>query len=158
MRNIRIGLGFDVHSFEQSGSSLVLGGINIDYKCSLKGHSDADVITHAIAEALLGSIGLGGLGEHFPDTDPRWKNVESLKILSLTVEKLRELNWNTINVDCSVVLEEPHLATFRQQMQDRLSFIIGAPINIKAKRPEGLGSLGRSEGIACWAIALVGME
>lgn len=158
MRSIRIGLGFDVHRFEQKGDSLVLGGVNIAYKCSLKGHSDADVITHAIAEALLGAVGLGGLGEHFPDTDEKWKNIDSIKILSLTVEKLQELNWKTVNVDCSVVLEEPHLASLRQQMQNRLGSIINAPVNIKAKRPEGLGSLGRNEGIACWAVALVGME
>ncbi|MEA2684937.1 MAG: 2-C-methyl-D-erythritol 2,4-cyclodiphosphate synthase [Actinomycetota bacterium] len=153
---IRVGLGFDVHPFsDDPGRALVLAGVVIADERGLAGHSDADVVTHAVAEALLGASGMGDLGAHFPDTDPRWQDVDSTVLLAEVVRMVIYGGWTVGNVDCSVVLEAPRLAPHRVAMEDRLSNLVGAPVTIKARRAEGLGALGRREGVACWAVAIV---
>jgi 2-C-methyl-D-erythritol 2,4-cyclodiphosphate synthase len=153
----RVGLGFDIHPFSDDGSrALVLGGVVLEGSPGLAGHSDADVVAHAVADALLGAAGLGDLGEHFPDTDPSWAGADSIQLLARVAAAVREAGWEPGNVDCSVVLERPKLAPVRAEMQARLSEAVGADVTVKATRAEGLGALGRGEGIACWAVALVG--
>ena len=152
----RVGMGFDVHPFvDDPERTLVLGGVALSGERPLAGHSDADVVAHAVADAVLGAAGLGDLGEHFPDTDPAWRGADSMRLLASSVELVRAAGWVVANVDCSVVLEAPRLKAHRRAMQERLSEVVGAPVSVKAKRAEGLGSLGRREGIACWAVALV---
>jgi 2-C-methyl-D-erythritol 2,4-cyclodiphosphate synthase len=152
--NPRVGLGFDIHPFsEDPARRLVLGGVTLEGP-GLVGHSDADVVAHAIADALLGAAGLGDIGEHFPDDDPAYAGIDSLQLLSrvvLTVSTHYEIG----NVDVTVVLEAPKLAPHRETMQRRLADAVGAPVSVKAKRAESLGALGRGEGVACWAVALL---
>jgi 2-C-methyl-D-erythritol 2,4-cyclodiphosphate synthase len=121
----------------------------------LVGHSDADAVAHACADALLSACGLGDLGEQFPDSDESWRGADSLRLLQHVVERVRGAGWSPVNVDCSVVCETPKLAPRRKEMSDRLSDVVRAPVTVKGKRAEGLGALGRGEGIACWAVALV---
>ena len=152
----RVGLGFDVHPFaEDPARPLVLGGVLIEGERGLAGHSDADVIAHAVADALLGAAGLGDLGGRFPDTDPRWEGADSVRLLTQVVADLKAAGCRAVNVDCAVLLEAPRLAPHREAMQKRLGDVVGADVTVKAKRPEGLGALGRAEGVACWAVALV---
>ena len=124
----------------------------------LQGHSDADVVAHAVADALLGAAGLGDIGEHFPDTDPQWKGADSLVLLAHAGTLVRADGWIIGNVDCSVVCETPKLAPHRAEMQANLSDAVGAPVTVKGRRAEGLGALGRREGIACWAVAVISKE
>lgn len=153
---IRVGQGFDVHAFSDDPSRpLVLGGVQFPGAPGLDGHSDADVVAHACADALLGACGLGDLGEQFPDTDATWRGADSIELLLRVAALVRENGWHPVNIDCSVVCESPKLAPHRQQMGERLSETVGAPVTVNGKRPEGLGALGRGEGIACWAVALV---
>jgi 2-C-methyl-D-erythritol 2,4-cyclodiphosphate synthase len=152
----RVGMGFDVHPFsDDPGRRLILGGVVLEGEAALAGHSDGDVIAHAVTDALLGASGLGDLGEHFPDTDERWRGADSIDLLTASVALVREAGWAVANVDCAVVLEAPRLKPHRQRMMERLSEVVGAPVSVKAKRAEGLGALGRREGIACWAVALL---
>jgi 2-C-methyl-D-erythritol 2,4-cyclodiphosphate synthase len=154
--NIRVGQGFDIHRFsDDPNRPLILGGVVFPDAPGLSGHSDADVIAHAVADALLGAAGLGDIGEHFPDTDPQWKNADSLKILENVAAKVRAHGWSIGNVDCSVVCEMPKLAPHREAMQHNLSRAIDAPVTVKGRRAEGLGALGRREGIACWTVAVM---
>ncbi len=153
---VRVGHGFDVHQFSgDPGRRLVLGGCEFEGEPGLVGHSDADAVSHAIADALLGAGGLGDLGEHYPDTDERWRDADSIDILADVVARLGADGWVPGNVDCSVVCERPRLSARRQEMQERLSAVLGAPVTVKGRRPEGLGALGRGEGVACMAVALV---
>lgn len=155
---IRVGQGFDIHRFEESptpGRVLVLGGQQFPGERTLVGHSDADVIAHAVADALLGAAGMGDIGQHFPDTDAKWKNADSIEILRAVAGMLTNAGWTIGNVDCSVVCESPKLAPKRDAMQVSLSNAAGAPVTVKGRRAEGLGALGRSEGIACFASAVV---
>ncbi|MEY2403691.1 MAG: 2-C-methyl-D-erythritol 2,4-cyclodiphosphate synthase [Acidimicrobiaceae bacterium] len=153
---IRVGQGFDVHAFSDDASRpLVLGGVTFKGERGLAGHSDADAVAHACADALLSACGLGDLGELFPDTDERWRGADSLALLQQVVDRVRDAGWSPVNVDCSVVCETPKLAPRRQAMNDRLSDVVRAPVTVKGKRAEGLGALGRGEGVACWAVALV---
>jgi 2-C-methyl-D-erythritol 2,4-cyclodiphosphate synthase len=153
---VRVGQGFDVHRFsDEAGRVLRLGGVEFAGERGLAGHSDADVVAHACADALLGAAGLGDIGLLFPDTDERWRGADSMALLSEVVARVREAGFAPGNVDCSVVCEQPKLAPRRVEMQQRLTEVVGAPVTVKGKRAEGLGSLGRSEGIACWAVALV---
>lgn len=153
---MRVGLGFDVHPYSNDTMRpLILGGVVFDGEPALAGHSDADVIAHAITDALLGAAGLGDIGSHFPDTDPALSGANSLTLLERTVEMVREAGFEPGNVDCSVVLDAPKLAPHRDKIQSVLSKAVGADVTVKAKRPEGLGALGRGEGVACWAVALI---
>ena len=151
---MRIGIGFDTHRFDPS-RPLVLGGVEFPGEAGLAGHSDADLICHAITDALLGAAGLGDIGEHFPDTDERHAGANSLKLLKEIVSLLAKEGWVVANVDCVIVTEKPKIALKRQEMQDRLATAIGAPVSVKASRAEGLGAIGRAEGMACWATALI---
>jgi 2-C-methyl-D-erythritol 2,4-cyclodiphosphate synthase len=153
---MRVGMGFDVHPFSDDPSRpCVLGGVRFDGSRGLAGHSDADVVAHAVAEALLGAAGLGDLGEHFSDTDERWRDADSIDLLVAVAAMLRDAGWQPVNVDCSVVLEAPKLAPVRDEMRARLTDAVGAPVSVKARRGEGLGAIGRGEGVACFAVALV---
>lgn len=153
---VRVGQGFDVHRFsDDPHRRLVLGGCEFPGEPGLVGHSDADAVAHAIADALLGAIGLGDIGQHYPDTDPRWSDADSMQILGDVVEKVRAAGWEVGNVDCSVVCERPKLAPQRDAMCARLGEVVGAPVSVKGRRAEGLGAIGRVEGVACWAVALV---
>lgn len=154
--SFRIGNGFDVHRFsDDPDRPLVLGGVPFEGEVGLHGHSDADVIAHAVAEALLGAAGLGDLGTHFPDTDERWRGADSLDLLTEVVAKLAAQGWHPVNVDCSVIAERPRLADRREEMQHLLSRTVGAPVTVKGRRAEGIGGLGRAEGVACLASALI---
>lgn len=153
---VRVGLGFDVHPFSDDPDRvLVLGGVVLEGERGLAGHSDADVISHAVAEALLGAAGLGDLGRHFPDSDARWRGVDSTVLLAEVVRMVVAGGWTVGNVDCSVVLEAPRLAPHRAAMEHRLSAVVGGPVTVKPRRAEGLGAIGRGEGVACWAVALI---
>ena len=153
---VRVGQGFDVHPFSDDPSRrLVLGGVVFDGERGLAGHSDADVVAHAVIDALLGAAGLGDIGQHFPDTDPALARADSIELLRRAVADVRAAGWEPGNVDCTVVLEAPRLAPHRDAVQRALSEAAGAPVSVKATRAEGLGALGRGEGIACFAAALV---
>lgn len=154
-RQLRVGMGFDVHPFGTGERPLVLGGVVLEGERGLAGHSDADVVTHAVADALLGGAGLGDLGEHFPDTDPALAGAHSLDLLAEVVSLLERHGWLPANVDCVVVLEAPKLAPWRDRIQERLGAVVGVDVTVKAKRAEALGAIGRGEGVACWAVALV---
>jgi len=154
--SIRVGMGFDVHPFSDDPTrALVLGGVTLAGERGLAGHSDADVIAHAAADALLGAADLGDLGEHFPDTVPAWGGVDSMDLLARVVDLVTAHGWGVGNVDLTVVTEAPKLAPHRSAISAKLRAVVGAPVGVKGKRAEGLGSLGRREGIACWAVALV---
>src|SRR4051794_9511560 len=130
---VRVGMGFDVHAVsDDPDRRLVLGGVEFEGAPGLAGHSDADVVAHAIADALLGAASLGDLGDHFPDADPEWADANSLLLLERVVEKVVIAGWRPANVDCTVALEAPHLSPHRTAMQDRLEAIVGAPVTVKA--------------------------
>ncbi len=155
MSEVRVGQGFDVHPFtDDPERRLVLGGVTFEGR-GLVGHSDADVVAHACAEALLGAAGLGDLGALFPDTDPQWAGADSLDLLADVAARVRADGWEPGNVDCSVLTEQPKLAPARAEMQRLLSGAVGAPVTVKGRRPEGLGALGRGEGVACFAVAVL---
>jgi 2-C-methyl-D-erythritol 2,4-cyclodiphosphate synthase len=154
----RVGLGFDLHPLV-AGRPLVLGGVTVPSNLGLGGHSDADVLSHAVAEALLGALALGDLGRHFPDTDPRYRNVSSLGLLRAVMELLTARGARVVNVDATVLAQAPRLAPLLPEMAKRLADTLGIPgdaVSVKAKSPEGLGLLGRGEGMA--AMAVVGVE
>jgi 2-C-methyl-D-erythritol 2,4-cyclodiphosphate synthase len=152
----RVGIGFDVHPFsDDPGRALVLGGIRVEGSPGLAGHSDADVVAHAVADALLGAAGLGDLGTLFPDNDPAWADADSCELLAAVVARVAAEGWTVANVDCSVVTEAPRLAPHKAAMEERLGGIIGAPVSVKPKRAETLGAVGRGEGMACLAVALI---
>lgn len=152
--NPRVGLGFDIHPFSEDPSrALILGGVVLDGP-GLAGHSDADVVSHAVADALLGAAGLGDIGSHFPDTDPAYADIDSLELLRRVVAEVTA-DFEIGNVDITVVLEAPRLAPHRDAMQARLGHVVGAPVSVKAKRAESLGALGRREGVASLAVALL---
>lgn len=152
--NLRVGQGFDIHPFSgDPDRRLVLGGVRVEGR-GLAGHSDADVVCHAITDALLGAAGEGDIGSMFPDTSPLWAGADSTILLSAALDDLGRA-WKVVNVDCTVIAESPKLAPYRRTMQEVLAGLLGAPVSVKAKRGEGLGALGRQEGIACLAVALL---
>ena len=154
---IRTGLGYDCHRFAE-GRPLILGGIQFEHARGLQGHSDADVLTHAIIDALLGAAGLADIGAHFPDTDERYRGCDSLELLQTTAAKLAARGLTVGNVDATVVIERPALAPFRDAMREKLAGALGisvAQVNVKATRGEGLGFVGREEGVAALAVATV---
>ena len=152
----RVGVGIDAHAFDES-SPLVLGGVEIPHDRGLGGHSDADVLSHAIADALLGAAGLGDLGDMFPATD-RWKDASSIELLREVAARLRETGWAVVNVDATVVAREPRLAPHRKEMATRIAEAVQTDANavsVKATTTDGLGFTGRGEGVACMAVALI---
>ncbi|MHB1712439.1 MAG: 2-C-methyl-D-erythritol 2,4-cyclodiphosphate synthase [Acidimicrobiales bacterium] len=154
----RIGQGLDVHRFSDDPSRrLVLGGVVITGTGirGLAGHSDADVVAHAVSDAVLGAAGLGDLGQHAPDADPVWSGADSMAILAWVVKLAADAGWSAMNADCTVVAEAPMLAPFVGGMATGLRSVLRAPANVKATRAEGLGALGRAEGIACTAVVLM---
>lgn len=158
---VRVGQGFDVHRFADSdatGRVLVLGGVRFPGERPLLGHSDADAVAHAAADALLGAAGLGDIGQHYPDTDPAWRGADSLAILADVATKVRTQGWSIGNIDVSVVCETPKIAPVRDQMVELLSAAAGAPVSVKGRRAEGLGAIGRNEGVMCLASAVITRE
>ncbi len=154
---MRVGLGFDAHRLVE-GRPLILGGVEIPYHMGLLGHSDADVLTHAIGDALLGAVGAGDLGRHFPDTDPAYKNISSLILLEKIMEMVRLRGFQPVNLDAVVVAQAPRLAPHIPRMMDRLAPILNLPLgamNLKATTTEHLGFAGRGEGIGAYAVVLV---
>lgn len=152
----RVGIGFDIHPCsDDPARPLVLGGVVFEGAPGLAGHSDADVVAHAAADALLGAAGLEDLGSQFPDTDPVWSGADSLRLLATVAGLVRSAGWEPANVDCAVVLDAPRLAARRREMEDGLSRAAATDVTVRGRRAEGLGALGRGEGVACWAVALV---
>jgi 2-C-methyl-D-erythritol 2,4-cyclodiphosphate synthase len=154
---IRFGLGYDVHRLVP-GRKLVLGGVRIQSKNGLLGHSDADVLLHAVCDAILGAAALGDIGQHFPDSDKKYKNISSLKLLRLVGTLLRKRGWSINNIDSTVVLEKPKIAAYVDAMRQRIGKALTISpqiISIKATTHEGLGSFGREEGCAAFAIASI---
>jgi 2-C-methyl-D-erythritol 2,4-cyclodiphosphate synthase len=153
----RVGFGFDLHPLVAS-RPLILGGVTVASDVGLDGHSDADVLSHAIGEALLGALALGDLGRHFPDTDPRYRGISSLVLLGHVVELVRGRGGVLVNVDATVLAQAPKLAPHLPEMAKRLASVLGIPVDrtsVKAKSPEGLGLVGRREGIAAMAVVNV---
>jgi len=153
----RIGMGYDVHPFAEN-RPLILGGITIPYHQGLAGHSDADCLAHAICDALLGAISEGDLGRHFPDSDPQYKDVESLLLLKKVVEMVERKGFRITNIDATIVAQVPQLAPYRLLMEETIATAVKVEherVNVKATTTEGLGFIGRGEGIAAYAIALL---
>ena len=154
---IRIGQSSDIHQLVE-GRDLILGGVKIEYTKGLLGHSDADALLHAIAEAILGSVALGDLGKHFPDTDPKWKGADSLKILEGCNELLNKKGYHVVNVDSLVMIERPKMAPHIQKMRENIANALHVDVdfvNVKATRGEKMGFVGREEGVLAQAVVLV---
>jgi 2-C-methyl-D-erythritol 2,4-cyclodiphosphate synthase len=157
MTPLRIGSGFDLHPLVP-GRPLVLGGVNVPHSHGLQGHSDADVLFHAVADALLGAAALGDLGRHFPPGDPRFEGADSGRLLREVAERVGEAGWQPVNVDGTVIAERPRLAPYLDAMRANLARILALPperVSVKATSPEGLGPIGRGEGIAAQAVVLL---
>jgi 2-C-methyl-D-erythritol 2,4-cyclodiphosphate synthase len=154
---LRIGQGYDIHALV-AGRALVIGGVTIPHDKGLQGHSDADVLLHAICDALIGAAAQGDIGKHFPDTDPRYKGADSRVLLRAVVQLLRMNHYRIVNVDCTVIAQAPKLAPYIDAMRDNIAAdlnIAFEDVNVKAKTAEHLGALGRKEGIAAQAVALI---
>ncbi len=154
---MRIGIGYDIHQLKR-GRRLVLGGVTIPFEKGLLGHSDADVLLHAVCDALLGAAGLGDIGLYFPDTDNEFKDMESIKLLGRTNKMVREKGFTIINIDSTIFAETPKLSPYREEMQKNIAQTLEIDpcrINIKATTTEGLGIIGKGEGIAAMCIALL---
>jgi 2-C-methyl-D-erythritol 2,4-cyclodiphosphate synthase len=155
--DVRVGLGVDAHAFAD-GVPLVLGGVRIDSPRGLAGHSDGDVLAHALIDALLGGAGLGDIGSLFPPGDPAWEGASSLELLRLAAKQMREAGWELVNADCVLIGEEPRIAPLREEMRDRLAEAAGVQrdrVNVRATTTDRLGFPGRGEGRAAQAVALV---
>jgi 2-C-methyl-D-erythritol 2,4-cyclodiphosphate synthase len=154
---MRIGLGFDVHSFK-TGRKLILGGVEIDYHMGLEGHSDADVLVHALMDAILGACGLGDIGVHFPDTDMKYKDISSLLLLDEVRKKMEEKGLEIVNVDLILIVQEPNVSKYFNEMKKNVAGVLNIKqgiVNIKATTTEGLGFCGRKEGIAAQCAVLL---
>ncbi len=150
-----VGIGFDSHRLV-AGRRLVIGGVEIPYERGLDGHSDADVLAHAVTDALLGAAGLGDIGVHFPDTDERWREADSMALLTSVVQAVHDEALEIVNVDCTVVMEAPKLAPHRSAIRKRLAEALGiepAQVNVKASTGERMGFVGRGEGVVAMAVA-----
>ena len=153
---MRVGLGFDVHRFDLDGERpLVLGGVVIPGGPGLVGHSDADVVAHAVADAVLGAAGLDDLGTRFPASDDRYRDASSLTLLAAALDQVHAAGWQVGNVDVAIAAEVPRLGPYTAAMIANLTETLAAPVSIKPKHAEGLGAIGRAEGIAAWAVALL---
>jgi 2-C-methyl-D-erythritol 2,4-cyclodiphosphate synthase len=148
---LRVGIGYDSHRLVE-GERLVIGGVEIQHERGLAGHSDADVLTHAVIDALLGATGLGDLGELFPDDDDQWRDASSIDMLRVVVGRL---TGSVANVDATLICEEPKLSPYKAEMSSLLTGVLSAPVSVKASTNEGMGAIGRGEGIACIAVALL---
>lgn len=154
---MRVGQGFDVHQLVE-GRKLIVGGVDIPYERGLLGHSDADVLLHAICDALLGAAGLGDIGRHFPDSDPRYKGIDSRRLLREVMRLLREKGWIVANLDATIIAQAPKMAPYILQMAENIAAdleVVADCINVKATTTEKLGFTGRSEGIAAQAVCLI---
>jgi 2-C-methyl-D-erythritol 2,4-cyclodiphosphate synthase len=154
---VRIGIGHDTHRLSE-GRPLVLGGVRINHPRGLVGHSDADVVCHAVADAVLGAAGLGDIGEHYPDTDPRWEGLDSTRLLAEVVEKIERIGWRTVNCDLIIHAQEPKLVSYKPEIRANLARLLRVEpgvINVKAKTGEHVGHIGRAEAIACQAVVLL---
>jgi len=154
---VKIGIGYDAHRFVK-GRPLIIGGVAVPFERGLEGHSDADVLLHAVGDAVLGAIGMGDIGMHFPDTDPRYKNISSLRILEQIQGMARSRSFRCCNVDAVLVAQEPKLAAYREEMQEHIARCLGvepSAVNVKATTTEGMGFEGRCEGIAAHAVVLM---
>jgi 2-C-methyl-D-erythritol 2,4-cyclodiphosphate synthase len=155
--SVLTGIGYDCHRFE-AGRRLVLGGVELSHESGLAGWSDADVLTHAVIDALLGAAGLGDIGQHFPDTDERYRGADSLELLRVTVATLAEAGYAPVHVDTTVIIERPHVSPARAAIRESLAAALGlevSRVNVKATRGEGMGFIGRQEGAAALAVATV---
>ena len=154
----RIGSGHDTHRLGE-GRALVLGGVRIEHPRGLVGHSDADVVLHAITDALLGAAGLGDIGDAYPDTDPQWRDADSRQFVAETLTRLNQLGWSVVNLDVTIFAEEPKLGANKAAIRARLAGLLGVPlerVNVKAKTGEKVGPIGRAEAIGCAAVVLIG--
>jgi len=154
---MRIGQGFDAHALK-AGRKLVLGGVTVPHDKGLEGHSDADALLHAVCDALIGAAALGDIGRHFPDSDPRYKDIDSRELLRATAALLAQNGWRVVNIDATVIAQAPRLAPHLPQMAANIAADLGVPasdVSVKAKTTEKLGFTGRGEGIAAQAIALI---
>lgn len=154
---MRVGLGYDIHALIE-GRRLVLGGVEVPHPWGLQGHSDADALTHALIDALLGAAALGTIGEHFPETDPQYEGVSSLELLAVTASMVEEAGFRIVNADAVIVAEAPRLAAHLPEMARNLAERLGLEpqaVGVKATSPEGLGALGRQQGIAAQAVVLL---
>ncbi|HEV8596739.1 MAG TPA: 2-C-methyl-D-erythritol 2,4-cyclodiphosphate synthase [Candidatus Dormibacteraeota bacterium] len=155
---MRVGIGYDVHPLA-AGRALVLGGVRIEHPTGLDGYSDADVLTHAVIDALLGAAGLGDIGTHFPADDPEFEGASSLRMLERSVAMLAEAGYRVVNVDCIVIAQAPRLHSYLAAMSANLASRLGTvDVNVKGKSPEGLGALGQGTGIAAQAVATIEEE
>lgn len=148
---LRVGTGYDSHRLAD-GESLVIGGVEIEHDRGLAGHSDADVLTHAVIDAILGACGLGDIGELFPPGEEQWRDADSIDMLRVVVGRVPGA---VVNVDVTVICEEPTLAPYKAEISSRLTGVLSAPVSVKATTNDGMGAIGRGEGIACIAVALV---
>ena len=154
---MRVGIGYDVHKLVE-GRDLILGGVNIPFEMGLLGHSDADVLLHSICDALLGAAGEGDIGLHFPDNDPKYKGISSLKLLTHVEKLLTEKGFELVNLDTSIVCQRPKLRPYIEEMTGNIAKALGTPernINVKATTTEGLGFAGREEGISSYCVAMI---
>jgi 2-C-methyl-D-erythritol 2,4-cyclodiphosphate synthase len=154
---MRVGSGFDVHAFGP-GDTLVLGGVRIPHSHGVVAHSDGDVLLHALVDALLGAAALGDIGEHFPDSDPRWRGADSRQFVTATLAMLARRSWRVVNVDLTLLAQAPRLAPWREQIRHSVASLLGVPltdVNVKATTTEHLGFLGRNEGLAAMATVLI---
>ena len=152
---MRIGQGFDAHRYADDDRPLVLGGIVFEGERGLEGHSDADAVTHAVTDAMLSAAGLGDIGQMFPDDDPALASADSIELLRLSAARIEDAGYRLINADCTVVADRPKIASHKDAMQQRLSDAAGGPVTVCGKRTEGIGSLGRGEGVVALAVALL---
>ena len=154
---MRIGHGYDVHKLVE-GRDLILGGVKIEHSLGLLGHSDADVLLHAVSDALLGAAGLGDIGKHFPDTDPQYKGADSLKLLQIVAQRVREAGYRVSNIDVTMIAQRPKLRPHIEKMEENIARAVGVDVsrvNVKATTEERLGFTGTEEGMACHAVCLL---
>jgi 2-C-methyl-D-erythritol 2,4-cyclodiphosphate synthase len=154
---MRVGSGFDVHAFGP-GDALLLGGVRVPHGHGVVAHSDGDVLLHALVDALLGAAGLGDIGEHFPDSDPRWRGADSRQFVTTVLEMLARRSWRVVNVDLTLLAQQPQIAPWREQIRHSIATLLGVStgeVNLKATTTEHLGFLGRNEGLAAMATVLI---
>jgi len=158
--NYRIGIGYDIHRLVE-GRKLVLGGVEVPYVKGLLGHSDGDALLHAVCDALLGAIGEADIGEHFPDTDPKYHDISSVELLKIVADLVKKQDYKISNIDTVVIAQEPVLSPFKKQIQEKIAGVLKIKencVNIKAKTNEGLGEIGQKQAIACYALATLSRE